>query len=82
MKKLAFMACGHTANTINSSGEPFCVICYGEPEATIVITPPNLIGRKARCVCGKVTDSKIDLPFFEYVPYGDDKYLCGCEGWD
>jgi hypothetical protein len=37
---------------------------------------------KPVCECGSVP-SKIDLPFFEYLPNEkQDKFYCGCFGWD
>ena len=79
------MKCGHAANATHN-GKPVCAICFGfTPDAQIVAdTAPDLTGRKARCgYCGKLTDSKISLPFFEYRPNCKyDSYYCGCWGWD
>lgn len=79
------MKCGHVAQS-EINGKPVCVICYGlTPDAEIVAeTEPDLTGRKAKCgYCGKLTDSKTSLPFFEYRPDMDtDSYYCGCMGWD
>lgn len=80
------MKCGHAANAVTADGKPCCAICAGfTPDAEIIAdTAPDLTGRKARCgYCGKLTDSKISLPFFEYRPDMDtDSYYCGCRGWD
>ena len=79
------MKCGHAANATHN-GKPVCAICFGlTPDAEIVAdTAPDLTGRKARCgYCGKLTDSKTSLPFFEYRPNCKyDGYYCGCRGWD
>ena len=79
------MKCRHAANATHN-GKPVCAICFGlTPDAEILAdTAPDLTGRKARCgFCGKLTDSKISLPFFEYRPDMDtDSYYCGCWGWD
>ena len=80
------MKCGHAANAVDKDGNPCCAICAGyTPDAFIVEDKEiDLTGRKARCAdCGRVTDSRLDLPFFEYRPNAKyDGYYCGCKGWD
>lgn len=79
------MKCGHAGNATHN-GKLVCVICFGlTPDAEIVAgTAPDLTGRKAKCgYCGKLTDSKTSLPFFEHRPNCKyDGYYCGCWGWD
>lgn len=78
------MKCGHTANAEYEDGQPCCLICAPRIEAfEIVEEKPNLKGRKAKCTdCGKITDSRWDLPFFEYRPDKEfDHYYDGCWGW-
>lgn len=82
------MACGHAANahTKNDIGEdiPCCIICAPNPESMVVVGPPNLEGRIAKCGYsspgrywyGTVEDhnkgvpSRIDLAFFEFKGEG------------
>lgn len=79
------MRCGHAANATHN-GKPVCAICFGiTPDAEIIAdTAPDLTGRKARCTyCGHETDSRENLPFFEYRPNAEyDSFYCGCGGWD
>lgn len=44
----------------------------------------RLENREAKCTeCGHKTQSRADLPFFEYLPNEEyDKYYDGCFGWD
>ena len=84
VKDAILLKCGHTANA-EVGDKPVCAICYGlrkgwdEPVDEL----PNLEGREARCGCGKVKPSSLDLPFFEYCPrLGGDRFYCGCKGWD
>ena len=79
------MKCGHAANAVDKDGNPCCAICAGyTPDAFIAAdTMPDLTGRKARCSCGKIVESNVNLPFFEYRPNAEyDSYYCGCWGWD
>ena len=79
------MKCGHAANAKTADGRPCCAICAGlTDEAYEAVPPPPLEGRKAVCsACGKKTDSRLELPFFEYRPDKEtDMYYCGCFGWD
>lgn len=79
------MKCGHRANAMTPEGKPCCAICAGLTEdAFEVVASPSLEGRKAMCsMCSKKTDSRLDLPFFEYRPDKEiDLYYCGCLGWD
>ena len=80
------MRCGHSANATNEDGAPVCVICIGlTPDASEMAPTPNLVGRTARCSYGDHArkPSSTDLAFFEYLPdQPDDRYYCGCHGWD
>lgn len=84
------MACGHIAQAVDGkTGEPGCVFCFPSPKSMIVERvienmTDGLEGRKAKCAwCNKKTDSRWDLPFFEYKPDKEyDEYYCGCGGWD
>lgn len=77
------MACGHSANAKTSKG-PCCIICFGKPEAEIMVTPPDLSGRMATCAyCKNTRESSTSLAFFEHRPTRKtDTYYCGCYGWD
>lgn len=88
-RKFYLMKCGHIAQgTLDK--KPVCVICVGsnklaeEVEKEVIKGNEGLEGRKARCsLCGKETDSRWDLPFFEFnKKYSTDTYYCGCRGWD
>lgn len=61
------MSCGHSANAVTDTGAPACAICAPLIEATLVVRPPDLSGRMAKC-CDKapVRPSSPDLAFFEY----------------
>ena len=81
------MKCGHAANAMvktHDGEKPCCAICTG-PEAFIVDdAPPSLDGRKSKCAqCGKIVDSRTDLPFFEYRGPGSDRATkqCKCCGY-
>lgn len=79
------MKCGHIANAKYNDGEPCCLICAPKREAfEVVEEKPDLKKRKAKCTgCGKITDSRLDLPFFAYRPDKEfDHYYDGCHGWD
>lgn len=83
------MSCGHIAQSMDSSGNPTCIICFPNPKSIIVKRKlinmtDGLEGRKAKCAwCNKKTDSRWDLAFFEYKPDKEyDEYYCGCGGWD
>ena len=85
MNEPVLMKCGHTANAEYDDGKPCCLICSPKREAYEVVDgKPNLAGRKAKCTdCGKITDSRWDLPFFEYCPDKEfDRFYSGCQGWD
>ena len=80
------MKCGHTANSEKIIGDkkiPYCVICDCDE---IEDTKPLLEGRFAVCRdCGRVVASDWNLPFFHYLPDSEekeDRYYCGCKGWD
>lgn len=74
------MKCGHTANAVNSKGEPCCVIC----DCTeIQQNKPKIKHRKAKCIyCGRMLKSEWDLAFFKHTDTQYDEYYCGCQGWD
>ena len=88
------MKCGHAANA-TSHGSPVCAICAGLTlDAEIIVDTPDLTGRQARCGCGRLVSSSVDLAFFEYLGPGSgsavktrgpqqyDRFYCGCRGWD
>lgn len=83
------MECGHAANaTRQSDGAPVCIVCLGiRPGADKIDTaPPNLLGREARCDCGRTVPSSSSLPFFQYGGWSGngpvDRFYCGHAGWD
>lgn len=82
----AMMACGHVANATNSkTGELCCAICVGIHEGAETVVPgPDLTGRMAKCVyCKSTVPSSLKLAFFESHPdRPQDRYYCGCYGWD
>jgi hypothetical protein len=80
------LKCGHAANA-KCDGKPVCVICFGiNPGADEIADAPNLTGREAKCDCGRVVPSSTDLPFFQYGSWSgksaQDRFYCGCRGWD
>lgn len=88
MKRVAtLMQCGHTAQGIDSNGDPVCVICAGiNPHAHIPVHNedlPNISDRKAKCtLCKNFEKSDFNLAFFRYMPdKAHDLYYCGCKGW-
>lgn len=93
-KEKPLMMCGHTANAThkipNNDNTGYlnvhcCVICAGVRKGyNIVKEKPDITGRKSLCSsCGKTTDSKWGLPFFEYRPNDEqDRHYDGCHGWD
>lgn len=79
------MKCGHIANAKYNDGKTCCLICAPKREAfEAVEEKPDLKKRKAKCTdCGKITDSRWDLPFFAYRPDKEfDHYYDGCQGWN
>jgi len=92
------MACGHTAQGVDGTGAPVCVICAGlTADARRVVEAPDLTGRKARCTYARGSHvghnggrpkpqpvpSSTSLPFFSHQPdKPEDSYYCGCWGWD
>lgn len=47
---MPLMKCGHTSQAIDKDGNPSCVICWPDANASIVEdAPPDLSNRKARC---------------------------------
>ena len=88
MKKY-LMKCGHIAQATDFEGKPVCAICAPYDKGVTVDKvikdeKDGLEGRKARCSwCGHTTESRWNLPFFEYRPDKDtDSFYCGCGGWD
>jgi len=83
---MPLMKCGHTASGKDSQGSPVCVACIGiYPGARqIDENPPSLTGRSAKCVyCGKKVTSKLSLAYFQSrINQEEDRYYCGCKGWD
>lgn len=75
------MACGHTANAVNSKKEPICYICNC---STIAYKKYDLKGRKAKCpYCKKIVESNYNLPMFKYNKDCEfDEFYDGCFGWD
>lgn len=85
VKPRPLMKCGHTAQGVDEKGRPVCAICAGIKEGwnEIEVNKPSLAGRTARCLCGREVPSSYNLPFFEYQENkGQDRYYCGCRGWD
>ena len=84
------MKCGHVSTAIDlKTGKPVCSICAPAKDGMTVErvvegATEGLEGRKARCTwCGRVTNSRWNLPFFAYSAKSDtDSYYCGCGGWD
>lgn len=75
------MICGHAANA-TSNGMDACAICG---TTTVATEEPSLVGRKARCSCGRTASSENRemLAFFSYSPDREcDSYYCGHSGWD
>jgi len=74
------MKCGHSANAI-CNGEPSCAICIGiHPGAgEIEVSEINLVGRKAKCTCGRTEKSKLTLPFFEFRGIGSREAVDICK---
>jgi uncharacterized paraquat-inducible protein A len=76
------MTCGHSPNGKDAvTGKQVCVICQCDTFADA----PSLEGRKASCCygCGAKADSSEKLPFFEFKPsQKEDKFYCGCRGFD
>jgi hypothetical protein len=82
---MKLMKCGHVENARTENGDPCCVICMCTEVEKEVSESYGLEGRTAKCVygCDHGTPSKWTLPFFEYRPNEkQDKYYCGCWGWD
>ena len=82
------MACGHVGNAVDENKNPVCAICDGIKSGARVairecVGNEGLEGRIAKCVdCGKFTESKWNLAFFEYRPDAVyDYFYNGCKGW-
>lgn len=78
------MACGCAANAIMAIEGVDYHACVIHGTVDIMDIAPSLEGRKARCdYCHKTVDSRMTLPFFRHEPnYAEDRYYCGCRGWD
>lgn len=72
------LACGCTANAVDANDNPTCVI-HGCKE---IVEEPNLENREARCSCGNIVPSSVDLPFFEFRGEGSRlaTTMCGICG--
>ena len=85
---MKLMKCGHVANsylcTDDGEYKPACAICTCTEVEKDVEDSYGLEGRTAKCCyCNKPTESSWKLPFFEYKPdKPNDRYYCGCYGWD
>jgi len=75
------MGCGHAANAVDENGRPACAICAGINPGSdaLVIPPPDLTGREARCGCGRTEPSSTSLPFFEFRGEGSRLALDRCK---
>jgi hypothetical protein len=80
------MKCGCAANCQmardGKNYKPGCGIHQCDEPAD---NPPNLEGRTAVCQYGlhHPVPSSLDLAFFVYRPNEkNDRYYCGCHGWD
>lgn len=81
-RTIYMMACGHASNA-TCDGGPACAICGCTTPLRLVSGMEGLEGRRAKCSsCGRETDSKWELPFFERTEQAFDRYYCGCRGWD
>lgn len=81
-RTIYMMACGHASNA-TCDGGPACAICGCTTPLRLVSGTEGLEGRKAKCSsCGRETDSKWELPFFEHTEQAFDRHYCGCRGWD
>lgn len=82
--KFPMMKCGHTAQGVDTHGNPVCISCLGDKRATEVDITPDLTGREAICTCcGWRQPANVNLPFFEYCKdTPTDRFYCGCKGWN
>lgn len=84
--KKPVMKCGCVANAYRIDREThekhWCCIIHDTVD--ILEEELDLSGRQAKCtICGKMVDSDLNLPFFEYNKNGKmDQFYCGCKGWD
>lgn len=63
--------------------DPPVPICITHDCIELAEGQPDLTSRAARCICGRVVRSSIELPFFAHRPeHPYDRYYCGCVGWD
>ena len=73
------MSCGCRSQSTNAKGEPSCPTHFDTPGGVHPVEAPNLTGRKARCVCGKLEDSSLDLAFFEFRGLGSMQGATTCK---
>jgi hypothetical protein len=79
------MKCGCAAQgTVSRNGKPAVVGCLVHGCTDVAESKPDLTGRVAMCTYGgKPVPSSFDLAFFEHQPnQPNDRYYCGCYGWD
>lgn len=82
MSPTTLMECGHVAQGTDATGAPVCVICFGIEAAAVKVANdvPDLTGRQAKCdYCGKLADSSLKLPFFEFTGDGSHVALNQCK---
>lgn len=74
------MKCGHAANA-DHDGSPACAICAGINRGWDEVDDENVLltGREARCSCGHVRPSNVNLPFFEYRGDGSKMATDSCK---
>lgn len=73
------MSCGCRSQSTNAKSEPSCPTHFDMPGGIHPIETPNLAGRKARCACGKLEDSSLDLTFFEFRGLGSMRGARTCK---
>lgn len=77
------MACGCRAQGVfGTDDQPICVVHLCRD---VAVGEPDLTGRTAFCTYGKHAEqpSSLALAFFRHVPdQPNDRYYCGCYGWD
>jgi hypothetical protein len=81
MSEIKLMQCGCRAMAHdNKTGKEICLTHMCEEPMEL----PNLTGREAKCTyCKAVVNSSIGLPFFVLqLDREQDRFYCGCKGWD
>lgn len=73
--------CGKAANdTINGLGQYVCGCNIRHKELKPI---PSIVGRIAKCSCGREKPSNKLLPFYKYCANNKtDEFYCGHNGWD